>query len=82
MQDRKISQLWALMSEKTEEAYQNLLEKIDEKGQNFLLKNFEPSLIISDYETGIIAAVKNLMPKVIIWSSFCFHYTQAVFEKI
>ena len=81
LQDRKIPSLLALMSEKTEEAYQNLLEKIDEKCQIFLSKNFEPSFIISDYETGFIAAVKKLMPQVDHLGCY-FHYTQAVLRKI
>ena len=68
------------MSEKTEEAYQSLLEKIDEKCQVFLSKIFEPGFIISDYETGFIAAVKKLMPQV-DQLGCNFHYTQAVFRK-
>ena len=81
MQDRKIPSLWALMSEKTKKAYQNLLEKIDEKCHFFLSKKFEPSFIIIDYETGSIAAVKNLMPQVDLLCCF-FPNTEAVFRKI
>ena len=40
MEDRKIPSLWALMSEKTEEAYQNLWEKSDEKCQFFFVEKF------------------------------------------
>ena len=57
MEDCENPSLWALM-------FKNPGSLPKFVGKGFFSRKFQPKFIISDYETGFLTALKNLMPAV------------------
>ena len=79
---RKIPVIFSLLGGKTTYQYRRLFQIIKQKiGQKFNILHWAPEKIISDFETGLIAAVQTEFPHAIHWGGF-FHFTQAIFRRI
>ena len=70
------------MGGKATHNYRKLFQITKQKiGKKFTILHWAPEKFISDFETGLIAAVQTEFPNAIHWGCF-FHFTQAIFRRI
>lgn len=73
--------VFGLLSHKTEHCYRIFLELVKNYIQNHISKKLKPQIIITDFETAAINAVKSVFPK--SSNKLCFfHLTQSIWRHI
>ncbi|KAL0818774.1 hypothetical protein ABMA28_008101 [Loxostege sticticalis] len=73
--------VYGLLSHKTEECYKIFLELLKRFAVNKLKINLDPPIIITDFETAAINAVKTMFPECL--NKLCFfHLTQTIWRHI
>lgn len=81
--DQQFPLLYVLLPDKSQESYQRVFHMILDRMivGNLYPGNFNLQVIISDFETGLIAAVRVIFPNVVHRGCY-FHYSQAIYRKI
>ena len=76
----KIPVVWALLGSKTEEIYSKMFEILIIKGYEKFGVTLMPELIVTDYESGIIPAIKKIffVPQ---HNGCWFHFSQRIYRK-
>lgn len=70
-----------LLTRKTQEAYVQLFRKLKSLAMEIHGRTISPSLIMSDFETGLIPAIAQEFPETLHKGCY-FHYSQSVYRYI
>ena len=78
--ERILPVVWAFLGSKTENIYSKIFTNLSENSFEKFSVYLMPELIITDYETGVIAAVKKVFVASTHWGCW-FHFSKCIFGK-